>query len=327
MSVKHGIKILYGAGNIGTGTTGGAQCLGDKQIIQSLLDSFKKHGHNQIDSARLYGQGTSEQLLGELNYAEQGFVLDTKINSFYAGAHKRENFNSSLQQSLTALKTNKVNLLYLHVPDRTVPLDETMETVNEAYKQGHFEHFGVSNLSPAEVEEIIKISTEKGYVKPVVYQGLYNLVSRTPETDLFPVLRKHSISFYAYSPLAGSFLTGEMSKDHQPAALSRFDPNIGLGQAYRGRYFKDSYFEALEKLKEVAAKHNITVQEIALRWIVHHSQLKAQYGDGVVIGGTKLVNVERTLDALEKPPLPADVLQVVEDIWTSIKDAAPPSHR
>lgn len=88
--------------------------------------------------------------------------------------------------------------MYLHQPDRTVPFAETYSAMNEAYRAGKFEHFGLSNFSADEVEEAVTMCKEKGWVVPTVYQGLYNAVARNGEDKLFPVLRKHGIKFYSY---------------------------------------------------------------------------------------------------------------------------------
>jgi len=320
---KTAIDVLLGTAAYGFNPP----ALTDKAEIQRILDLYKSHGHNQLDNARVYGGGTSETLFGELKYAEQGFVLDTKINSFSPGAHKAENIQKSLQASLEALKTNKVRVLYLHAPERTTPLEEALGAINDAYKKGHFELFGLSNFSAAEVEQVVQIAKEKGYVPPKVYQGLYNLVTRSGEGELFPVLRKHGIRFYAYSPLAGGFFSPQISKDFQPPPNSRFDPNSMIGQMYRGFFFKDSHFEGLEKLKKVAAEHGLQVQELAIRWIVHHSVLKREYHDGIITGGRTYEHIKNTLEYAERPPLPEAVVKVIDEVWDLVKHEATSYHR
>eukprot|EP00026_Physarum_polycephalum_P011891 Phypoly_transcript_12139.p1 GENE.Phypoly_transcript_12139~~Phypoly_transcript_12139.p1 ORF type:complete len:336 (-),score=27.70 Phypoly_transcript_12139:152-1123(-) len=292
------MDVVLGAGTFGYKLTSGAACLSDKHLIQDILSEFKKHGYKNIDTARSYSQGTSEEILTELNYAQQGFSVDTKIYSSGAGSHKAENVAKSIRESLAALKTNKVRILFLHYPDRTTPFEETLEAINEAYKQGHFEKFGVSNYSAEEVEQIVRITREKGWIQPTVYQGLYNLVSRACEQELFPVLRKYGISFIAFSILAGSFLSGNITQNHEATPKSRFDTETPMGQEYRKHFFKESYFQAIEKLKEVAQEHDLSIAEIAIRWIVHHSILKPEFWDSIIVGGTKLHNVKNNLGSI-----------------------------
>jgi len=210
--------------------------------------------------------------------------------------------------------------MYLHAPDRATPFKETLHQINEEYKQGHFTIFGLSNYRADEVEEIVKIAKENNYVVPKAYQGSYSLVARGGEKELFPVLRKHGISFYAYSPLAGSFLTGAVSREKRS---ERFDPESHVGKMYSAQFYKESYLQALEELEVVGQKHSLTLAQIALRWIAHHSELKREHGDAIIIGGKTLSNIENTLDFLDQPPLPAAAIEEVEKISRNIIKDAP----
>jgi len=317
------LNVVFGTGAFGYESEHSKRTVSDKAIVHNILEVVKKHGHHELDTARIYGAGTSERVLGEVDYQAQGFIVGTKVNSFTPGAHSAEGIAKSLQESLKELKTNKVHILYLHAPDRTTPFEVTLAAIDAEYKKGHFEHFGLSNYTAEEVEQFVQIAKEKGYVKPTVYQGLYNLLVRGNEDTLFPVLRKHGIRFYAYSPLAGGFLTDDISSDYQPAADSRFDGNSRVGAIYKNHFWKDSHFKALEALKEAAKKHNFTVAEVAFRWIVHHSILKREFNDAIIIGGRSVDRIELALHDLEKPVLPDDVLKAVNGVWELVKhDAA-----
>jgi aflatoxin B1 aldehyde reductase len=89
--------------------------------------------------------------------------------------------------------------MFIHGPDRTTPFAETYEAIDEEYRAGKFDEFGLSNFSAAEVEECVRMCTDKGWVVPTVYQGHYNAITRGGEKDLFPVLRKYGIKFYAFT--------------------------------------------------------------------------------------------------------------------------------
>jgi len=313
------INVILGTASFGYKPTGGLETLSDKAAITHILEVFKKHGGYQLDSARSYGESTTETILGELDL--QGFKVDTKVRSMTPGCHKAELVHKSVAESLAELKTTKVNILYLHAPDRATPFAETLQAINEEHKKGAFAEFGLSNFKVEEVEEVVEIATKNGFVKPTVYQGSYNLFARKGETELFPTLRKHGIKFYAYSPLAGSLLT-----DTDPASLARFDKSARLGLIYSNQYMKEPQLKALELLREVGAKHGLGVQDIALRWLAHHSHLKHGLNDAIITGGRKVENIERTLVIVEKPTLPADVLKVVEEVWELVKADAVAYH-
>jgi len=315
------IHVLYGTGSLGKA----ADRVSDLKAIQAIVDEYKKHGHNTIDTARIYGGGTSEELVNEIGYKEQGLIVDTKVRGWVPGALKYDAVLKSVEESLHALGTKKVHILYLHAPDRDTPIEETLSAIDVVYKQGAFEKFGLSNFSAEEVEKVFEVSKAKGYVLPSVYQGMYNVVARSNEKDLFPTLRKHGVSFYAYSPLAGGFFAEHIAQNGIEHSSGRFNAETPAGQMYRGFYFKESYFTALHKLIKIAHEEKISVQEIALRWLAHHSQLKKKFGDAVILGSTNLDRTKQNLEALDKPALPERVASVLEEIWDSLKDNAPPS--
>jgi len=121
----------------------------------------------------------------------------------------------------------KVDIFYMHAPDKEVPLEETLAGINDAYQAGLFSRFGLSNYPASEVQAAYDICKANGYVLPTVYQGNYSPVARKQETILFPTLRKLNMSFYAYSPIAGGFLA--KSKQYILDKKGRFDPDTPIG--------------------------------------------------------------------------------------------------
>ncbi|KAH9886972.1 NADP-dependent oxidoreductase domain-containing protein [Cubamyces lactineus] len=194
-----------------------------------------------------------------------------------------------------------------------------MKAVDELYREGKFKRFGISNYMSWEVAEIVSICKANGYIQPTVYQGVYNVVHRNVERELFPCLRKYGISFYGFNPLAGGLFTGRYkSSNDQAEHGSRFDPSNAIGQSYRARYWKAPYFSALEQVEAIAAQYNLTMAEIALRWLSHHSLLRRDHGDAIVFGASNLKHVEQNLADLEKGPLPGEVLKVLNEAWLSV---------
>lgn len=311
----------------------------DLDTCRTILSTFAAHGHNELDTARMYGMGSSEDYLRQLGYTTPNdshhFQIATKSfpsarNPNFPAKQKYtfepEDVHRAIEDSLKALGTDQFDLFYLHSPDREVELEKTLEAVNEAYKQGKFKRFGISNYRADEVESIVSIASKNGWVKPVVYQGLYNAITRTAEAELFPVLRKNNISYYAYNPLGGGIFTGSFNPNSEVEEGSRFDPKRAQGQMYRKRYWTEHYFQALEALKPAAEKHNLTLAEVALRWMMHHSELKKENGDAVIIGASSTKHIEQNLVDFEKGPLPDDVVEAVQKAWEIVKPNAPPYH-
>ncbi|PPQ66846.1 hypothetical protein CVT26_009625 [Gymnopilus dilepis] len=216
--------------------------------------------------------------------------------------------------------SSSLEMWYLHAPDHTVPYEVTLKAVNDLYREGYFKRFGISNYAAWEVAEIVSICRANGYIQPTAYQGIYNAVHRAVEPELLPCLRKFGISFYEFNPLAGGFFTGRYkSLNDEPEEGSRFDPNRNQGKNYRNRYWNEPYFNALSAIQKVAEKHGLTLNEIALRWISHHSMLKREYGDAILIGASNLKHIEENLNDLEKGPLPDEVVKVLDDAWFSVQ--------
>ncbi|KAH0525758.1 hypothetical protein TsFJ059_009177 [Trichoderma semiorbis] len=314
----------------------GAMTLGDKGATQArihtleesaeILDVFQQFGHSEIDTARVYGGGSSERFLGQLDWQKRGIVMDTKLSpSSGQYNHTPEGLRQGLLESLKDLKTEKVDMWYLHAPDHNTPYEDTLREVNKLYEEGYFKRFGISNYSAWETAQICEICIRNGWKKPDVYQGVYNGLHRAVEPELFPCLRNYGIAFYQYNPVAGGILTDKYKldfKEHEEG--SRFDPSKAQGKNYRNRYWNETYFKALDVVRPVAAKLGIPTAEAALRWSVHHSLLKNEHGDAVIIGASSAQQLKENLTSLEKGPLPDELVAAFDEGWQVAKAVCRP---
>jgi aflatoxin B1 aldehyde reductase len=214
----------------------------------------------------------------------------------------------------------------LHASDRRVPFTETLEAVNELHKKGKFVELGLSNFTAYEVAEVVMTCKANGWVRPTVYQAMYNAITRAIEPELVAACRRYGISIVVYNPVAGGLFSGKYKLDEVPAE-GRFSQASGQGGNYRKRYFKDGYFEALSIIEPVAKKNNLTLIEVALRWVTHHSALKitpeSKGNDGIIIGVSSLPQLEQNLKALEEGPLPQEVVDVLDKAWLICKAEVP----
>ncbi|KAI1878348.1 uncharacterized protein JN550_000530 [Neoarthrinium moseri] len=317
-------KIVFGSMTLGKEGADQAR-VHSLEESGAILDVFQKFGHIEVDSARSYAGGSTEEYLGALKWQERGLVLDTKLSPLgRLGAtkytHSPADLRRGLRDSLTALRTDKVDLWYLHAPDHNVPYEETLREVNELHKQGYFKRFGLSNYAAWEVAQISEICIRNGWKRPDVYQGVYNGLHRSVEAELFPALRHYGIAFYAYNPLAGGFLTDRYERstqDHEEG--SRFDPNRSQGKSYRGRYWNETYFDALDKVRPVAKDLGINTAEAALRWISHHGVLNKEKGDAIIIGASSAKQLDENLQNLGKGPLPEELVKAFDEAWRVAK--------
>lgn len=215
----------------------------------------------------------------------------------------------------------QVDVYYIHAPDRTTPLEETLSAVQELYQEGLFQRLGLSNFLPDEVEEAVRVTTARGWVRPSVYQGTYSAVARRPEAELFPLLRRHGLAFYAYSPSAGGFLAKATAAE---LAGPRWDPAGPLGRVYRSLYAgRPGYLAALARWGDIAAAEGTGRAELAYRWIAHHSLLRGDRGDAILAGTTKPDQLREMVAWVAKGPLSAESAAKVDELWEGIKEHAP----
>lgn len=168
--------------------------------------------------------------------------------------------------------------------------------------------------------EICLTAKYNNWVRPSVYQGMYNAITRSIEAELVPACRRYGLDIVVYNPIAGGLLSGKIRSADMTAATTpaegRFSDNAAMGKMYRGRYFRDSTFRALRVIEGAVDKAGLTMVETTLRWTVHHSQLKVKDGnDGIIIGVSSLEQLGANLDALEKGPLPEDVVKSLDEAW------------
>jgi len=294
-----------------------------------MLDIFQAHNHNEIDTARVYGGGSSEEYLGKLEWQKRGIVMDTKYYPTVGRGmdtnnwtHNPEHLRENLLRSLKALNTDRIHMWYLHAPDRTTPYIDTLREVNKLHQEGHFEKFAISNYQAWEVAQIMEICKANNWIAPSVYQGIYNCIHRSVEAELLPCLRHYGLGLFAYNPLGGGFFAGKFKADTEVEKGSRFDPDRHQGKAYRMRYWNEGYFDAMGIISPVADKLGLTLAEVALRWMSHHSQLGKKYPDAIMIGASSTKHLEDNLVDLEKGPLPEEMVQALDKAWERVKSVA-----
>lgn len=289
--------------------------------FNECLDHYQSRGYNEVDTARTYVDGLQEGWSKAAKWRERKLSLATKWYPFNPGDHAKEKVKESCAKSLNELGADSVDIFYLHAPDRSVPFQESLQACDELYREGKFKRLGLSNYAAWEVAEIWNIADQKGWVKPSVYQAMYNCLTRSIEEELIPCCRKYNMDVLVYNPLAGGVLSGKYKSKEVPDDGGRYsstDPVVGA--MYRDRYFKDANFEALKVIKPVADKFGLTLLEVAFRWCVHHSKLEVADGnDGVVIGVSSLAQLEANLSDLEKGPLPDEVVEILDVAWQITK--------
>jgi aflatoxin B1 aldehyde reductase len=216
-----------------------------------------------------------------------------------------------------------VNNFYLHAPDPQVPLEETLAGINDLYQAGKFNNFGLSNFNADEIKNVVRVATEHNYILPKAYQGNYSAVARHLDSDILPTLREHGIAFYAYSPIAGGFLTKTTAQlTSGSKGEGRWNPQSAIGSFYHALYNKPTFLEALDKWNAISEAAEIPKAALAYRWVAFHSALDARLGDVLVIGASSLKQVEQTVAALKEGPLPQKVAEEISGLWELVRNDA-----
>ena len=289
----------------------------DRDTTQTMLNLFADSGNTELDTAYQYCDGRTEELLGELLPAEKRnkVFLASKVHPWNDEGLQPDQVKKQMGVILQRLGTDTLDLLYLHSPDLETPVEATLEACFELFQQGKFKSFGLSNFASWQVAEVAEICRQHGWMQPTVYQGMYNALTRDVERELFPCLRNYGISFYAYNPLAGGLLTGKYQSIDQIPDSGRFISRNN----YQTRYWKKEYFNVLQKLRKACRESNLKPTDVALSWLVNHSKLETEKGDGIILGVSKTEHLVENMKSCDQVPLDQSILDILDEGWEIIK--------
>ena len=170
-------RVILGTMTFGPDENAGAR-ITSLDDYNKCLDYLQSQGYNEIDTARAYIDGKQEAWTADAKWKDRGLMLATKSFPSSPGIHKPAELRKQLETSLHELKTDCVDIFYLHAADRSVPFAETLEEVNKMHKEGKFVQLGLSNFTAFEVAEVVITCNERGWVRPTIYQGMYNAISK-----------------------------------------------------------------------------------------------------------------------------------------------------
>ena len=232
----------------------------DFEDTRAVVDAALDAGVAFFDTANIYGgSGGSERMLGEiLEGRRDQVVLATKFGKDMGdGATSRgapEYVQQALDASLERLRTDHVDLYYMHEPDPTTPIEETLGTLDELVRAGKVRAIGCSNFSAAEVAEADRAARDRGLTRFVAVQNYYNVLRRDDDEDVLPLCRELGIAYVPYFPLASGLLTGKYRRG-EPAPE---------GTRLAGRSIDDATYDRVEALARFAEERGHTLLELAV---------------------------------------------------------------
>ena len=260
--------------------------LGQKEVDRQIGLAWDM-GVNFFDTANIYSYGDSEKLFGKAiknnKIPRYKTIIATKVRGrIEDGPNEaglsRKHILHQLDESLKRLGTDYIDLYQIHGPDPVTPMEETLRTLEDTIRSGKVRYIGISNHMAWQTMEALSISEKHGWNRFESIQAYYSIAGRELEREIIPLAKKQNLGIMVWSPLAGGFLTGKFSRDVKgPKGARRTDfdfPPVN----------KDLAFNCIDKMKIIAEKHNISIAQTALAWVLH------QPGISTVIMGAKKEN-------------------------------------
>ncbi len=278
-----------------------------EKASKEIYDKFVEAGGNFIDTADVYTEGSSERILADLIKADRDYVVlatkytlsNTTHNPNKSGNH-RKNLVQSVEASLKRLKTDYIDLLWVHAWDFTTPVEEVMRSLDDVVRSGKVLYIGISDTPAWVISRANMLAELRGWTSFIGNQLEYNLTERTPERDLLPMSAELNIGVVAWSPLATGILTGKyLTKGNQGEDGDRLDGS----SSYR---FNDKNVQIASKVVEVAKKLGASPAQVALSWINHKGVIP-------IIGARKIHQLEDNIKSLDLT-LPDEIINKLDEV-------------
>jgi aryl-alcohol dehydrogenase-like predicted oxidoreductase len=274
----------------GTMSFGG---IADKAESLKMYKACRDQGINFFDCANVYQKGVAEEILGEFIRAERDQVVITSKayfpmgdGSFERGSNKKA-LRIALEGSLKRLKTDYIDVYFLHGFDVDTPLEETLEFLDNAFQAGKILTIGLSNFAAWQIMKAREIARARGFLMPSILQPMYNLVKRQAEVEILPMAISENIDVISYSPVAGGLLTGKYSKDSSSGRLKE-------NAMYKSRYGDERYFSIADAFARKAAEMGLHPASLAVAWVAANDAVSAP-----IIGARNLEQLKPSLQSIE----------------------------
>ncbi len=274
-------------------------------VISAALDA----GINHFDTAHNYGYGGSENILGAALHSRRDEVFiatkfggEAEKDPAFQGASRRTVMNSC-EESLRRLQTDHIDLYYLHQPDPSTPIDETLEALTDLVAEGKVRFTGCSHMSGPEIAEARETAMREQYAAFVASQSEWNLLHREIEADVVPECRRGGLALIPYFPLASGMLTGKYRAEQPFPEGTRL-----AGSEYFHREATEQAFRTVARLSEFAEEAGHRLVELALSWLAAQPEVAS-----VIVGATSPAQVTENVKAAEWELGESD-LQAVDDV-------------
>ncbi len=265
----------------------------DREQTEAVVRAALDAGVNLFDTADVYGGTRSEEYLGRaLAGRRDEAIIATKFGAQIDEDHKGASagyIRGAVEDSLRRLDTDRIDLYQLHVPDSTVPIDETLGALDELVRAGKVREIGASNFTAEMIDESEGVSREHGWARFASVQNEYSLLRRLPEKGVLDACTRNGIGFLPYFPLASGMLTGKYRRNEAPPAGTRL---ANMPTERQQQAFTEKNFDRVEALDAWATEHGRTLLDLAVSWLLARPAVAS-----VIAGATKPEQVEANVGA------------------------------
>lgn len=306
---------------LGTMTFGADRWGSAEQGSRAVFDAYVDAGGNVIDTADVYSGGRSEEMVGrfiEQRGLRDQLVLATKAGfsrergNVNAGGNGAKNLYSALDRSLTRLRTDSVDLYWIHIWDMVTPAEEVLHTMDALVTSGKVRYVGISNAPAWYIAQLAVLAAERDRAVPIALQYEYSLVERHVEQEVLPAARALGMGLLSWSPLGGGLLTGKYRREEVAAkqgvgfALpdtsartstaqdAQSDGRLNGANPFGDTKFSDRNWEILEVVAAVAQELECTPAQVALRWSSQQPTVA-----GLIIGASRVSQLQENIAALD----------------------------
>lgn len=303
--------LLVSRITLGTMTFGVPNWGSDEKGAHAIMKKYLDAGGNCLDCADVYAGGRAEEIIGSFlpQVNRDDVIIASKCyfpvgNQPNAYGVSRKHVIASCETSLKRLKTDHIDLYYIHGPDPVSPLEETMRALDDLVRQGKVRYLGCSNLFGWQIAKANGIAARMNLESLVAGQYLYNLIHREAEREIIPAAVDHGLGIVTYSPLGGGLLTGKYRGMTEPAEGTRLSYRT---QVDGPRFWHPKGFETAEIVEQVSAESGISASKLAIAWA-----LKRRFVTSVIIGVKSEEQLEVNLE-VGNWDMPEDVWNVLEE--------------
>ncbi len=286
--------------SFGAGTFGGSneffRAWGDTGVEEArrLVDICLEAGVNLFDTADIYSDGLSEEILGKAISGKRSQLLISTKATFRSAqgpnglGSSRQHLIEALEGSLRRLNTDYVDIYHMHGFDAVTPVDETLYTLDNFVRSGKVRYLACSNFSGWHLMKSLAISEKNGWSRYVGHQVYYSLIGRDYEWELMPLALDQNIGALVWSPLGWGRLTGKIRRGHSLPEVSRLHKTAQMGPQPPEEYL----YKVVDAIDEIARETGRSVPQIALNWLLQRPTVST-----VIVGARNEEQLRQNLDA------------------------------